>query len=60
MSKETQIQPTCVYIVTCYQNVVGVYADQNDAALCQRDCINRNRPADILCRSIIYPQTIKS
>lgn len=54
MNKQNEIQ--CVFVVTCYQNIVGVYADQNDACQVQRDLISKNRPADVLCRSIIYPQ----
>ena len=45
----------CVYVVTCYQNIVGVYANQEDAAQVQRETIAKNRPADILCRPVIYP-----
>lgn len=45
----------CVYVVVCYQSIVGVYADQEDAAQVQREYISKNRPADVLCRSIIYP-----
>lgn len=49
----------CVFVVMCYQNIVGVYADQDDAAQVQRECINKNRPADVLCRSIIYPLNVQ-
>lgn len=51
--KETPLQ--VVYVVTCYQNIVGVYASQQDAATAQNDLVNKNRPADVLCRQIIYP-----
>lgn len=52
---ETQVPSvTVVYIVTCYQSIVGVYANQTDASQVQRDLIFKNRPADILCRSIIF------
>lgn len=51
---------TMVFVVTCYQNIVGVYAKQEDAATAQLDLINKNRPADIVCRPIIYPLDSKS
>lgn len=56
-TQSNQIQKTSqlVYIVTCYQYIVGVYASQEDAGACQLDFINRNRPADVLCRPIIEP-----
>lgn len=44
-----------VYVVTCFQNIVGVYANREDAFSCQGDLVLKNRPADVLCRSIIYP-----
>lgn len=56
-TKETLLQ--VVYLVTCYQNIVGVYANQQDAVFCQSDLIQKNRPADILCRSVIYPTNLK-
>lgn len=46
---------TSVYIVTCFNNVVGVFADGDDAAQCQREFVQKNRPADVLCRPITYP-----
>lgn len=54
--KEQQ-QPTqqVVYIVTCYQNIVGVYANQDDANIAARDLILKGRPADVLCRLIVQP-----
>lgn len=55
MTKKCVEDLKCVYVVMCYQTIVGVYADQDDAAQVQRDSINKNRPADVLCRSIIYP-----
>ena len=54
MSLQNELQ--CVYVVTCYQNIVGVYASQQDAFQVQKEYIDKNRPADVLCRSIIYPQ----
>lgn len=60
MSKETTESPVqVVYVVTCYQSIVGVYASQDDAAAAQRELINKNRPADVLCRSIIQPLNSK-
>lgn len=44
------------YVVVCYQNVVGLYANDDDARQVQRDFINKNRPADVLCRPIVYPK----
>lgn len=55
MSTSTEKTPQVVYIVTCYQNIVGVYATQQDASTAQLDLIQRNRPADVLCRTIIEP-----
>ena len=53
MAQKTENAPLqVVYIVTCYQSVVGVYASQEDAAQCQREFIVKNRPADVLCRTV--------
>lgn len=54
MEKTKDVPLQVVYVVTCYQNVVGIYANQDDAAICQQDFILKNRPADVLCRPIIY------
>lgn len=51
--KESPLQ--VVYVVTCYQSIVNVYASQDDAFQVQRDLIAKNRPADVLCRAIVYP-----
>lgn len=59
MSNLVEKTPQVVYIVTCYQNIVGVYATQPDAVTCQLDLIQRNRPADILCRNVIEPLNAK-
>lgn len=59
MSNSVEKTLQVVYIVTCYQNVVGVYANQQDAANCQLDLIQRNRPADVLCRNVIEPLKTK-
>lgn len=55
MSKQNEAPLQVVFIVTCYQNIVNVYSNQDDAAQCQRELIAKNRPADVLCRSIVYP-----
>lgn len=44
-----------VYIVTVYNSIFGVFANQEDAVQAQVENINKNRPADILCRSVVYP-----
>lgn len=44
-----------VYIVTCFQNILGVYADPSEAHSAQMEMIQKNRPADIICRAITYP-----
>lgn len=44
-----------VYIVVCFNNICGVYADSDDAHQCQQQFIQKNRPADVLCRPITYP-----
>lgn len=60
MSKETTVRPLqVVYVVTCYQNIVGVYASQDDACVAQKDLILKNRPADVLCRPIIQSLNVK-
>lgn len=55
MNSQTEKTPQVVFIVTCYQNIVGVYSSQEDASACQRDLISRGRPADVLSRSVIEP-----
>ena len=56
MSQNSENQPLQVaYVVTCYQNIIGVFASQDDACQKQHELINQNRPADVLCRPIIYP-----
>lgn len=55
MSQSVEKAPQVVFIVTCYQNIVGVYANQQDASTAQLDLIQRNRPADVICRPIIEP-----
>ena len=60
MSKVETAPLQVVFIVTCYQSIVAVYSSQDDACICQRDLINKNRPADVLCRSIIYPLNVQS
>ena len=53
MEKTNLIQ--CVYIVVTFGNIVGVYANADDAYQQQKEFVNKNRPADVLCRSIVYP-----
>lgn len=50
-------QAQMCFVVTCYQNVVGVYLSQDDAAQVQRDLINKNRPADIVSR-VLTPKSV--
>ena len=45
----------CVYIVVTFGNIVGVYASSDDAYHQQKEFVQKNRPADVLCRSIMYP-----
>lgn len=55
MSKNNENSPLqVVYIVTCYQNIIGVYASNEDAYQVQREYIAKNRPADVLARSVFY------
>lgn len=58
MSKKFSEDLKSVYLVVCYQSIVGVYAEQDDAANMQRELINKNRPADILCRPVTYPLNV--
>lgn len=55
MSNQSEKPLQVVFVVTCFQNIVGVFADQQDATIAQNDLIQKNRPADILCRPIVYP-----
>lgn len=41
-----------VYLVCCYQNIMGAYESFDDAAQVAKDLIQKNRPADI-CTQII-------
>lgn len=56
MSKISETPLQVVYLVTCYQNIVGIYASADDAYQVQKEYISKNRPADVLCRTILYPQ----
>lgn len=56
MSKQTETPLQVVYIVTCYQNIVGVYSSLDDAVVVQKEYIAKNRPADVLARTVFYPQ----
>lgn len=42
-----------VFIVTCYQNIVGVYASQEDATLVANGFIAKGRIADVICRPVL-------
>lgn len=53
MEKTSQLQ--CVYIVVTFGNIIGVYATADDAYQQQKEFVLKNRPADVLCRSIVYP-----
>lgn len=54
MSKVENAPLQVVFIVTCFQSIIGVYANQEDASQVQRDLILKNRPADVICRSVVY------
>lgn len=47
------VAPCNVFIVTVYQNIIGVYANAEDAFQVQREYIAKNRPADVLCRAVL-------
>ena len=48
-----------VFVVTCYQNVVGVFASQDDAVQCQRDLILKNRLSSIIATDLVEPLNSK-
>lgn len=59
MKEQTNQSQQVVYIVTCFQNILGVYASQDDANIASRDLILKGRPADVLCRLVIQPLNAK-
>lgn len=59
MKEQNSNQNQVVYIVTCYQNIIGVYASQDDANIASRDLILKGRPADVLCRLVVQPLNSK-
>lgn len=46
-------EPKIVYIVSCYGNIVGVYAKSEDASTCAKGFIMKGKPADVLARPIL-------
>lgn len=56
MKEQTENKPVnLVFIVTCYQNILGVYSSIQDANQAASDLINKGRPADVLSRIVIHP-----
>lgn len=41
-----------VYVVCCYQNIIGAYESFDDATQVAKELISKNRPADI-CTQLI-------
>ena len=48
-----------VHVVTCYQNIVGVYASPEEAFTAQMNLVNKGRLAKMESVSIIYPANFK-
>lgn len=44
---ENPLRGQCVYIVSCYQSILGVYADFDDAAQISKMQVAKGRPCDI-------------
>lgn len=51
MSKQNEQVPT-VYAVVCYGQIIGIYSSGDSAFMVQKDCIAKNRPADIICKPL--------
>lgn len=47
MEKKNEMTSQVVFVVTCYQNVLGVYRNFDDAGAAVQDCIAHNRPANV-------------
>lgn len=44
----------CVFVVTRYQNIVGVYANLEDATQVVKECVAKNQPANISTMPLVY------
>lgn len=53
MEKKNEMTPQVVFVVTCYQNVVGVYRNIDDASVCVKDLISHNRPAVLVTSNLL-------
>lgn len=53
MSKTNE--PRLVYVVTCYQNIIGVYTSLDDATQVVKETVAKNRPANIATMPLIEP-----
>lgn len=61
MEKKDEIQPLkVVHVVTCYQNLVGVYASPQEAFSVQMDLVNKGRLAKMESVSVIYSANFKA
>lgn len=49
-----------VFIVTCYQNVIGVYETMEDATQVADSFIKKGRIADVICRPVINSKMKKN
>lgn len=53
MEKKNETTSQVVFVVTCYQNVVGVYRNVDDASVCVKDLILHNRPAVLISSNLL-------
>lgn len=51
-NEKSNIVGQCVYIVSCYQNLVGCYASFEDATQVAKTFIDKGRICDISCQII--------
>lgn len=42
-----------VYVVCCYQNIVGVYANLENAAQVVKESVAKNRPASLVTCQVL-------
>lgn len=52
--EKTNDKLTCVFVVTRYQNIVGVYVNLEDATQIVKECVAKNQPANICTMPLVY------
>ena len=53
MEEKSQKSTQVVYVVSCYGNLLGVYAKSDDAWQVANQRISKGYPADVLSRPIL-------